>query len=162
MRQRVLKTQADLVGKPRGDAVAQSRGIVRFVRNHGHLARAQHDGNGDEPALAKDHVRLNLANQPPRLKITLDDAKWIDEVLPGEIPPELSRRDAVIGHGCDVRDQLFFNAVLGADVVHFPAFAQKRFHKRDIWRHVARGAAAGEDDSFRSGCLFGHSGCFSP
>ncbi|MPN38688.1 hypothetical protein SDC9_186213 [bioreactor metagenome] len=62
MRQCVLKAQADLVRKMRRDAVAQAGRVVRFMRNHGNFAGAEHNGDGDKAAFAEDYVRLNRTN----------------------------------------------------------------------------------------------------
>ncbi|MPM89848.1 hypothetical protein SDC9_136963 [bioreactor metagenome] len=117
------------------------------MRNDGHFARAQHDGNRNKPALAEDNIRLKLANQPARLKIALDHAKWIDKVLPGEIAPQFPRRNLVIGHSVQSGDEALFHTAAGADVVYIPAFFEERLNERDVRGDMTRRSAAGEDNA---------------
>jgi hypothetical protein len=75
MGQGILKADTDLVRKAAGNAVAQPRRKVRFVCDDGNLARAEHHRDGNKPALAKDNVRPDIANQFFRLKISFDYAE---------------------------------------------------------------------------------------
>ncbi|MPM72245.1 hypothetical protein SDC9_119218 [bioreactor metagenome] len=159
--QRIFKAHADRVRKARGNAVAQSRRIVRLVRDNGNLTRREHNGNGDESALAEDHVRLEFVNQLSRLKISLDHAEGVDKILPGKIPPEFAGGNSVIGHAVDSGDQVVFHAALRADVVHVPALAEQRLHECDVWGNVPGRAAAGKDDSCGS-VRCGFHMCVSP
>ena len=107
---------------------------------------AEHHGNGHKAALGENHVRFDLSHQVRGLEGAGDHAEGIGKILPGKITAQLAAFYRVIGDARNGAHLRRFHAVLRADVMDLIAFFLKAGDQRQVRRHMAQGAAAGQND----------------
>ena len=148
VRKRIFKRDADLIRKPRADAVGKARRVIRFMRHNGDMLspRRHHNGHRNEPALGKHQGRLYFPHNPARLKHAAQHAERVCEILPGKIPAQFAGRNNMIGNVLPLGDDCALDPIGRTDVMHLHALRKKLGHERQVRRHMPGGTAARKDD----------------
>ena len=140
---------ADLCGAGHAQLIGKAGSQVGFVADDGDMpAFGCHDyRDRDEAALGEDDVGLQPFHQGRRFGEAFDDPEGVGEILPVKVTAEFSGGNAVVGDVLGF-DELFLDAVGGADVGDSIACGAQTGQQGNVRRYVTGSAAAGEYNMF--------------
>ncbi|MNR10524.1 hypothetical protein D3C85_1267810 [compost metagenome] len=97
------------------------------MNKYGHPVHpgGQYDGHRHKAAFGKYDIWLLLADNAAGLPKPFDHLEGVLDVLPIQITPQLARCDRPIGDVINLAQQLPFDSVFRAYVIHAPAFSLK-------------------------------------
>ena len=106
-----------------------------------------YDRDRDKTAFGKNDVWLQLLQKLFGLEKTFHDTKRVRKIFPVKVTAQLAGGDAMI-RNTKLFDQLFFDAVVGADILYVIAQLAQTREQSNIRSDMTGSSATGKNDSF--------------